>query len=583
VGNAITPVTLVGSGGVGGPYTFSATGLPPGLAISPSGTISGTPTTSGTYPYTVTVKDSAGNTGMVNCSITVNSGPIAFSGLSSHSITYGTSPQTLTGTVAAGTLHPPQGEAITVTINGNSQTTTIKDSLGNFSIPYVSATIPGSTTPYPVTYSYPGDTNFTPKSDSSTTLTVTPAPNATTTTVASGTNPSIYPQNVTFTATVTGQFQAVPGGLVSFIATSGNTTVTLCSSVHLTVGTTSSTASCSTNTLTVGNYTITATYVDDNNYMGGSFGTVPQVVQDYSVAVASSPANGVQLVQGYQMGQPSFTSYQQTVTLGVTPLSSSPAYGSPLTATCAVTAVTQPVTNPPTCVVNNNNPITSGNYASVPVTITAGTTSAPSTPGIYTLKVTTQDGVGLPHSTNSLTFYVVEQSASIAVVPGQIKQTPVDFAGPAVSNVTYSCTQVLDLSTGKLYTPQQLNIGCTFGSQSAPLPATVQVTFQTNAATQTGALTSPAGLFTGFWLGMPAIVLVGSLRGKKLTRKSILQLLGLLIVTIGLLQGIGCGGGGFKTPNTQNVTPTGFYQVQIVGTANNQTVTSAVVPLTVGH
>jgi uncharacterized repeat protein (TIGR01451 family) len=59
-GMPITPVTMVGSGGVGGPYTFSATGLPAGLIVSSSGTISGTPTVSGTFSYTVTVKDSAG-------------------------------------------------------------------------------------------------------------------------------------------------------------------------------------------------------------------------------------------------------------------------------------------------------------------------------------------------------------------------------------------------------------------------------------------------------------------------------------------------------------------------------------------
>ncbi len=62
---------MTGSGGTGRAYTFTATGLPPGLSISSSGTISGTPTVSGTFPYTVTVTDSAGNTGTVHCSVTV--------------------------------------------------------------------------------------------------------------------------------------------------------------------------------------------------------------------------------------------------------------------------------------------------------------------------------------------------------------------------------------------------------------------------------------------------------------------------------------------------------------------------------
>jgi hypothetical protein len=74
---AITPVTMVGSGGCGGPYTFSATGLPAGVTMSSSGTISGTPTVSGTFNYTVTVKDSCGNTGTANCSVTVLTPPSA--------------------------------------------------------------------------------------------------------------------------------------------------------------------------------------------------------------------------------------------------------------------------------------------------------------------------------------------------------------------------------------------------------------------------------------------------------------------------------------------------------------------------
>ena len=69
------PVTMAGSGGVDGPYAFTATGLPPGLSVSNRGTISGTPTTSGTYNYAVMVKDSAGNAGTVNCSVTLDAAP----------------------------------------------------------------------------------------------------------------------------------------------------------------------------------------------------------------------------------------------------------------------------------------------------------------------------------------------------------------------------------------------------------------------------------------------------------------------------------------------------------------------------
>jgi hypothetical protein len=74
-GEAITPVTVTGSGGCGGPYTFSASGLPTGLTMNTGGTISGTPTVSGTFPYTITVTDACGNVGTVNCSVTVTACP----------------------------------------------------------------------------------------------------------------------------------------------------------------------------------------------------------------------------------------------------------------------------------------------------------------------------------------------------------------------------------------------------------------------------------------------------------------------------------------------------------------------------
>jgi len=70
-GIAIMPVTLTASGGTGTGYTFSSTDLPAGLMISTGGTISGTPTVSGTFTYHVTVTDSAGNTGTISCSVTI--------------------------------------------------------------------------------------------------------------------------------------------------------------------------------------------------------------------------------------------------------------------------------------------------------------------------------------------------------------------------------------------------------------------------------------------------------------------------------------------------------------------------------
>jgi Zn-dependent metalloprotease len=72
VGTAITSFTVTASGGTT-PYTWSATGLPAGITIgSSSGTVSGTPTTAGTYNVTVTATDSASQTGSTSFTFTIS-------------------------------------------------------------------------------------------------------------------------------------------------------------------------------------------------------------------------------------------------------------------------------------------------------------------------------------------------------------------------------------------------------------------------------------------------------------------------------------------------------------------------------
>ncbi|MFD8110059.1 putative Ig domain-containing protein [Streptomyces microflavus] len=57
------------------PYTWMATGLPTGLSIVPAtGTISGTPTTTGTSNVTVTATDSAGKAGSTSFSRNITGG-----------------------------------------------------------------------------------------------------------------------------------------------------------------------------------------------------------------------------------------------------------------------------------------------------------------------------------------------------------------------------------------------------------------------------------------------------------------------------------------------------------------------------
>jgi Putative Ig domain len=82
--------TFTAAGGSGGSYTFTETGtLPAGLTLSSAGVLSGTPTTFGTFPLTVTAMDNVGDSGSQNYTLTIAS-PVHLSVNSPASATAGT-------------------------------------------------------------------------------------------------------------------------------------------------------------------------------------------------------------------------------------------------------------------------------------------------------------------------------------------------------------------------------------------------------------------------------------------------------------------------------------------------------------
>jgi Putative Ig domain/IPT/TIG domain len=100
-GTAYTQTTLSATGGVT-PYTWSVPPgtLPPGLSLSSSGVISGTPTNSGTFSFTVTVtdSDSPATTASAQLSIVVKPAPLAVTTAGLPAATGGTA---YTATLAA--------------------------------------------------------------------------------------------------------------------------------------------------------------------------------------------------------------------------------------------------------------------------------------------------------------------------------------------------------------------------------------------------------------------------------------------------------------------------------------------------
>jgi hypothetical protein len=121
VGVPITSLQVTGADSGGGALTFTGADLPPGLSLSPSGVISGTPTAAGAYSVTVTATDAAQVSGSVAFTITVDPATPVVSWANPASIVFGTVlgpaqldatasvPGTFSYSPAAGTLLPPGG------------------------------------------------------------------------------------------------------------------------------------------------------------------------------------------------------------------------------------------------------------------------------------------------------------------------------------------------------------------------------------------------------------------------------------------------------------------------------------------
>ena len=204
----------------------------------------------GTYTNTATI--SATNQQVLSVSsATVQSHVTTFTAVTKlQTIMYGTASISLSGVISApGPLYPPAGETISVTIGGIAQTAPIGAN-GAFSLKFPTATIPVSSTPYTITYSFAGDSLFTAATNTATTLTVTKSKQSIKLTGA----PATAAYGSTFTVSATAS-----SGLAVTITASGACTISAA-----TVTMTSGTGTCS----------LVANQPGNSNYLGAPQVTV---------------------------------------------------------------------------------------------------------------------------------------------------------------------------------------------------------------------------------------------------------------------------------------------------------------------
>jgi Zn-dependent metalloprotease len=115
---------LTASGGSGS-YTWTATGLPPGLTINSSGLISGTPTTAGTFTTTATAT-SGGQSGAAQFTWTISPAGSCAAGqkLGNPGFETGTAPWTATAGVIGAQSQPPHSGSRNAWLDGYGTTHT---------------------------------------------------------------------------------------------------------------------------------------------------------------------------------------------------------------------------------------------------------------------------------------------------------------------------------------------------------------------------------------------------------------------------------------------------------------------------
>jgi hypothetical protein len=207
--------------------------------------------------------------------------------------------------------------------------------------------------------------------------------------------------------------------------------------------------------------------------------------------------------------------------------------------------------------------------------------------GPYTVIVTGQDAnIGnAPTTYTPLQVNVGNLSNPVSIGASSSVAVSVPFVGASGVNVTFTCAQIISGGgTPQPFAGNPYNIGCQPNpgteviSNDPQNPTTVTVTISTSV--QSARLLTPGKFFASFCMGMPAIIVLGSLPLGGLGRKRILRFLGLTLLLVALLESVGCGGNGFTRPLSN--TPAGTYSILVQAKDSSGAVqSSAVIPFSV--
>ncbi|MFE3849264.1 beta strand repeat-containing protein, partial [Flavobacterium sp. LB3P45] len=144
------------------------------LSITYNGSVT-PPTSAGSYAVIASLNNANYQATNATGILVINKATPTFSNLSVNQIiTYGNSSVSLSGTINGSTV--PTG-TITATINGAAHNTSrgTGSNTADFSVTYNTSELGAASSPYTITYSYPGDNNFNAINDATKTLTVNKA------------------------------------------------------------------------------------------------------------------------------------------------------------------------------------------------------------------------------------------------------------------------------------------------------------------------------------------------------------------------------------------------------------------------